>query len=116
MSRATWMRILLIGVLVLILLVAIRLHVAAAQDLRGDPASGLRLAQAWCAECHAVGSKMLGPPKIAAGFADIASLPSTTALSLTAFLRSNHNDMPNLMIAPGDADHIVAHILSLKRR
>ena len=116
MSRTSWMRILVIALLVLILLIAVRLHVAAAQDLRGNPASGLRLAQTWCAECHAVGAKTIEPRAIAASFAEIANLNSTTALSLNAFLRSSHRSMPNLMIAPGDAEHIVAYILSLKRR
>jgi mono/diheme cytochrome c family protein len=116
MSRTNWMRILVIGLLVLVLLIAVRLHVAAAQDLRGDPAAGLRLAQAWCAECHAVGSKTTQPRQNAASFTELANLPSTTALSLNAFLRSSHRSMPNLIIAPGDAEHIVAYILSLKRR
>ena len=43
------------------------------------------------------------------------TLPSTTALALNVFLRSNHRTMPNLIIAPDDADRIIAYILSLKR-
>jgi hypothetical protein len=51
-----------------------------------------------------------------ADFAEIANLPSTTALSLRVFLRSSYNRMPNFILQPRDADDIVAYILSLKRR
>lgn len=42
-------------------------------------------------------------------------MPSTTALSLKVFLRSNHKEMPNLIISNTDTDDIVAYILSLNR-
>jgi hypothetical protein len=32
------------------------------------------------------------------------------------FLRSNHETMPNLIVARGEADDLVAYILSLKHR
>ena len=119
MLRSRWIRIILIVALVAILLLVIRLHSAAAEvrqdDMYGSPDSGLRLAQAWCAECHSIGSKIQQPISIATDFFEIANLPSTTALSLNAFLRSNHNSMPNFVIEPADAQDIVAYILSLRR-
>ena len=39
-------------------------------------------------------------------------MPSTTALSLMVFLRSNHQAMPNLII---DTDDLIAYILALKQ-
>lgn len=108
MSRS-WVRIVLIIVLVAAALLLIRLHVAAAQT-SGAAAAGRRLAQAWCMECHS------GSRAVASAFTDIANLPSTTALSLRAFLRSSHRAMPNLVIADSDADDLVAYILSLKRK
>ncbi|WP_022720965.1 cytochrome c552 [Rhodopseudomonas sp. B29] len=86
---------------------------AAASTLPDDAGAGRKLAAAWCAECHAVAPGQTsgkGPD-----FVQIANLPSTTALSLNVFLRSNHTAMPNLIIAPGDAAEIVQYILSLKR-
>jgi mono/diheme cytochrome c family protein len=119
MSRRHWIRIVIIGIAVLILLVAIRLHVAAAQtlpqNLPGDATSGLRLAQAWCADCHSVRPKTALQENVAADFGEIANLRSATALSLHAFLRTNHHSMPNFVLEPRDAEDIVAYILSLKR-
>lgn len=119
MSRTNWIRLILVVILILIALFAIRLHVAAGQgltpDLSGDPAAGHRLSEAWCSECHTIGAtgvrRRTGPT-----FTAIARRNGTTALSLNAFLRSNHNQMPNFVITRGDADDIVAYILSLKRK
>jgi hypothetical protein len=47
---------------------------------------------------------------------DIANLRSTTAISLKAFLRSNHSNMPNFIISSADTDDVIAYILSLKRK
>lgn len=52
----------------------------------------------------------------AADFAEVAQLPSTTALSLRVFLQTNHNEMPNFTLKPSEADDIIAYILSLKRK
>jgi mono/diheme cytochrome c family protein len=118
MFRVNWIHIVLIAILVLIALLFIRLHGAAAQvpaqDVSGDPSSGRRLAEAWCTECHSVELKLARKARIAPDFTAIAKQPSTTALSLNVFLRSNHRSMPNFIIERGDADDIVAYILSLK--
>lgn len=52
-----------------------------------------------------------GPPS----FQSVADMTSTTALSLNVFLRSNHKNMPNIMLSEAEADDIIAYILSLKR-
>ena len=118
MSRTVLIRIIAVVALAVIVLVVVRLHVAGGQgsDIRGDAARGRSLAEVWCSECHAVGTKTFLVPEDAPAFSAVAQLPSTTALSLNAFLRSNHRSMPNFMIAPADADDIVAYILSLKRK
>jgi mono/diheme cytochrome c family protein len=88
---------------------------AAAQDLPGDPAAGLAYARAICADCHAVEREwdemaaFYGPP-----FLDIAALPSTTRMSLQVFLRTPHENMPNLILDRGERDDVIAYILSLK--
>lgn len=46
----------------------------------------------------------------------VAALPSTTALSLKVFLRTNHNNMPNLHLSDAETDDLVAYILSLKNQ
>lgn len=83
-----------------------------AQPAGGDPARGRQLAGSMCAACHGIDGKNLDEPP---GFAAVAAMPSTTALSLKVFLRSNHKEMPNLIISNTDTDDIVAYILSLNR-
>lgn len=103
---------------VLACLVALWPTVSGAQpvgtDQSGDPTAGARLAQAWCSECHAVAAKTVAGERQGPDFIEIANRAKTTALSLNVFLRSNHDNMPNFIIARGDADDIVAYILSLK--
>jgi mono/diheme cytochrome c family protein len=88
---------------------------AAAQDLAGNPDAGLEHARAVCADCHDVErdwdelAAFYGPP-----FVDIAALPSTTEMSLRAFLRSPHANMPNLILSDRELDDLVSYILSLK--
>ena len=88
---------------------------AVSQSL-GDPDVGRRLAEAWCAECHAVGPKTVQAIRRGPDFAAVAKRPSTTPLSLNVFLRSNHDNMPNFILKRSEADDIVAYILTLKER
>ena len=84
---------------------------ALAQPLEGNPLTGRQTAAALCAPCHQVGeTRHDGPPS----FVDVANMPSTTALSLRVFLRSNHNKMPNLMISDAETSDLIAYILTLK--
>ena len=86
----------------------------AAQNSRSSVEVGRSLASQWCSGCHAVEPKTVG--FFAADFAEIAKLPSTTALSLKVFLRTSHRNMPNFILQPDEANDIVAYILSLKRK
>lgn len=90
------------------------LQPVAAQSWPGNAESGRRLANDWCTGCHSVEPKTVGI--FAADFAEIAKLPSTTALSLKVFLRTSHKSMPNFILKPEEADDIVAYILSLKHK
>ena len=76
---------------------------------------GRQVAMALCSSCHRVTEGQRRPRGIASFFA-IANLPSTTALSLKVFLRSNHTGMPNLIVSESDSDALIDYILSLKRR
>jgi mono/diheme cytochrome c family protein len=86
---------------------------ALGQPLAGDPLKGRQTATAICAPCHQTDGR---PPDGAAPtFLDVANRPSTTALSLKVFLRTSHNEMPNLIISDADTDDLIAYILDLKR-
>jgi cytochrome c len=75
---------------------------------------GHRLAEAWCETCHAIEPHMAGMSNQAPSFEAIANRHGTTALSLKVFLKTSHQNMPNLVIAPDQADAIANYILSLK--
>ena len=93
----------------------VRVHKADGAALAADSAlEGRRLAEAWCKPCHAIEPHMPGISDQAPGFAAIANRHGTTALSLKVFLKTSHQNMPNLVIAPDQADALANYILSLK--
>jgi cytochrome c len=75
---------------------------------------GHRLAETLCQPCHAIEPHMAGLSNQAPSFEAIANRHGTTALSLKVFLKTNHENMPNLIIAPDQADALANYILSLK--
>ena len=116
MSRSTSIHVVLAVTIGIGALLLVRPHNASGASLSPDSAaSGHRLAEAWCAECHAIEAVPTRQATAAPDFADLANRPSTTALSLKVFLRSNHPSMPNIVIAPDQTDDLVNYILSLKR-
>jgi len=88
-------------------------HAAAAAD---GAAEGHRLAEAWCKACHAIEPQTAGVSDQAPAFTAIANRHGTTALSLKVFLKTSHQNMPNLVIAPDQADALADYILSLKTK
>ena len=70
-----------------------------AQSPVGNTSSGLRVATTICGNCHQVTPTMPPSAVRSPSFADIASRPTTTALSLKQFLRSNqysHAPIPTM--------------------
>src|SRR6476660_2069366 len=87
-------------------------HAAVSATAGGNPFIGRQAAATLCVPCHQIDeTRRDGPPS----FVDIALMPSTTALSLKVFLRSNHNEMPNLIIPDSETDDLIAYILTLKQ-
>lgn len=110
-----WVHIALVAVVAVIALFLILRKAGGAAPDADSAAAGHRLAEAWCKACHAIGPKTAGASGAAPDFVQVANLPSTTALSLKVFLRSNHPSMPNLILTPQQTDEVVNYILSLKR-
>jgi mono/diheme cytochrome c family protein len=116
MARATWLHILIAVAGALAVLLLVRLHNANGAPLPSDSASaGHRLAEAWCKDCHAIEAATVGARSGPPDFAAIANRPSTTELSLKVFFKTSHGRMPNIIIAPEQADDLANYILSLKR-
>jgi mono/diheme cytochrome c family protein len=87
---------------------------APAQIVNGDVNMGQQLAQKWCSDCHAVGAEKAEAHGPVPSFLSIAEMPSTTSISLHAFLQTSHERMPNLQLTQTQIDDVVAYILSLK--
>lgn len=76
---------------------------------------GHEIARSVCANCHLVKAGDERDLKMKElTFREIANREATTEMSLRAFLRAQHRDMPNLMLPEQDTADIIAYILSLK--
>jgi len=88
---------------------------AFAQMSSGDPDAGLKLALRDCAACHVVAGRQAGPAPVGVPtFAAVARMPSTTALSLRAFLQTPHPPMPDLALSRSELEDVISYILSLR--
>lgn len=88
---------------------------AFAQTSAGDADAGRVLAQTWCSNCHVVDANPVQARDSVPSFPAIAAMPSTTALSLQAFLQTPHGKMPNFQLGRTQIDDLVAYILTLRR-
>ena len=98
--------------LALLVLMFIRMHLAAAQTAGGNAEAGRLSTQAWCTECHSVQLETAGTGKFAPDFTVIAKRRS--ARWLHGFLRQKHTLMPDFVFKRTEADDVVAYIVSLK--
>jgi len=87
-----------------------------AQSTRGDAEAGRLYAVNMCTGCHSVVPETDGVGLFAPDFTRIARSPTTTPASLRAFLRSDHDLMPNFNLKRDEIENIVAYIASLRRR
>jgi mono/diheme cytochrome c family protein len=96
--------------------VALSIVSVVSMDALADPAAGERLAEKWCAECHAIRADRLSPNPASPTFPKLAAEPSITEYSLRALLRSPHETMPHIMFKDDELDDIISYIMSLKPR
>ena len=83
----------------------------------GDPDEGRRLATAWCSDCHRVDPRTQTTATDAVpSFQAIAAMPSSTAMSIRAFLSTSHEVMPNFNLTDTQISDVAAYILSQRAR
>ena len=83
----------------------------------GDPAEGHRLASAWCSSCHQIEARAPAAANDAVpSYQAIAAMPSTTPMSIRAFLSTSHKVMPDFKLTDTQIDDVSAYILSLRIR
>ena len=98
-----------------IILAGILLYPASeAVAVEADREPGFQLAQKICADCHGIGIGLLSPNPAAPSFFLVANRAATTELSLRAFLRTSHANMPNIILDAHQVDDLVTYIGSLK--
>ncbi len=98
------------GVLAAGLFFALAMSGAHAADL----ADGKALAEKWCSHCHLTGPGQKRAGDAAPTFTSIARMPSTTEMSLKAFLQTPHVRMPDYQLTRAEIDDLSAYILSLR--
>lgn len=87
---------------------------AAAQE-QGTPEHGLDFARKVCAECHLVADEAgLSPRSGVKTFKEIANTPGMSAMAIGAWMQSEHEHMPHIVLAPGDLNDVISYIVSLK--
>jgi mono/diheme cytochrome c family protein len=86
------------------------------QSMAGDPEAGRLYAVNICSGCHSVQSETDGTGQFAPDFTAIAKRRSTTPSSLRAYLRSDHELMPNFNMHRSEINDMVAYIMSFRRR
>ncbi len=70
-----------------------------------------------CGECHVIEKGVRDRDSGGApSFQSVADNPAMTALALRVFLRTPHDDMPDLILSDAETDDLIAYILGLKRR
>jgi mono/diheme cytochrome c family protein len=117
MRHNTWLHFGVAILLAVAALLLIRLHYAdgATPAAADSVTAGHKLAEAWCAACHAIDASAARSQANVPDFVAVANLPSTTELALKVFLQSSHSTMPNLVLTPEQRGDLVNYILSLKR-
>ena len=82
---------------------------------QGDVSRGKAYAAQVCAECHAIGGgDALSPNIAAAPFKDIAARPEMTAMAISVWLQSEHENMPHIVPKAEELNDLIAYMMSLK--
>lgn len=89
---------------------------AAAQEPKGDPVNGQKIAKKSCAECHDVtgNPEPQNPPGNAPAFIVLAKAEKQTHAGIRTLLRLPHGRMVNLMVTGRQADDVASYIMSLR--
>ncbi len=96
--------------LFVVLLASLAVRGAAAQDV----GEGERIARQWCGNCHQIERDPVRTSDAVPSFSAIARMPSTTQMSLAAFLSSSHGQMPDYALTRSEMADVSAYILSLR--
>ena len=98
-----------------VFLIAVLLPLCATAQEQGSAERGLAFARKVCAECHLVADEAgLSLSPGAKTFKEIANSPGMSPMAIGAWMQSEHENMPHLILAPEDLDDVITYITSLK--
>jgi len=80
-----------------------------------DAWSGAQIARTWCVNCHQIAPSGKVPRDDVPSLVSVAQMSSTTQLSLTVFLSTPHDRMPDYALSRTEIADVSAYILSLRR-
>ncbi len=87
---------------------------AFSQDV-GNKASGRKLAEEICAECHSIDSgNRFSPNLLAPPFQIVADKPGMTAIAISMWFVTPHQMMPNFIFSNEQQADLIAYIRSLR--
>ncbi|MBI1339017.1 c-type cytochrome [bacterium] len=91
---------------------------APAAERAGDPAEGLKVAQAQCAACHSVGASGTSPVAAAKPFRFILSTYNPNALEadLKNAVRVGHMSMPQFYFSDAHVEDLLAYLSTIQTR
>jgi cytochrome c len=84
----------------------------------GNPTLGKRLAQEWCAKCHAIGRFGASPLQGAPPFRDLHSRYNVEDLaeSLAEGIMTGHPSMPVFRFDPDQIENLIAYLKTLEKQ
>ena len=86
---------------------------AVADDVAGA-SPGRRIAETWCAACHAIDRGVtVSPRPPAPSFWILSRDPAATSTAIRVLLQTPHKTMPNIRFSPQEVDDLVAYIRGL---
>jgi mono/diheme cytochrome c family protein len=91
--------------------------VASARAEEGNPALGQKLAQEWCAKCHAIGLYGDSPLKVAPPFRELHERYNVEDLaeSFAEGIMVGHPTMPVYRFDPDQIQNLIAYLKTLER-
>src|SRR5450631_4046398 len=90
----------------------------AGRSERGSPALGEKLAQEWCAKCHAIGRIGASPLQVAPPFRELHLRYNVEDLteSLAEGIITGHSSMPVFRFDPDQIENLIAYLKTLEKR
>lgn len=100
------------GLAAVLFYMALTPQFAQAQDIE----AGRAIATRWCSNCHNVTAGGGTATDRIPSFLSISQMSSTTLMSLTVFLQTPHNRMPDFNLTRREIADVSSYILDLKRQ